>query len=132
MSRSSARRAQVEPLPALVAVAVVCLAVGAYGVARSNVLPTSEDRPPAEQVLDDARDAATADGDTVVHPRRLGTDDVAPAGYEVAVTVTAANRQWTAGASSPPPDAATTSEPVPVRMRSGRVVPGRFVVEVWR
>ena len=131
MSRSSARRAQVEPLPALVAVAVVCLAVGAYGVVRLRVLPASDGGAPAEQVLADAVDASTADGELVVEPPRLDAANTAPPGYEVTVTVTAANREWTAGASNPPPGAATASEPVPVRTRSGRVVPGRFVVEVW-
>ena len=131
MSRSSARRAQVEPLPALVAVAVVCLAVGAYGAVRLDVLPASDDGAPAEQVLTDAVDAATADGELIVDLSRLNSQGVAPPGYEVAVTLTAEHREWTAGASNAPPDAATASKPVPVRTRSGRVVPGRFVVEVW-
>lgn len=131
MSHSSVRRAQVEPLPALVAVAVVCLAVGAYGVVRTDALPSTNDRPPAEQVLDDAVDAATADGDVVVDTTRIDDVDVAPSGYDTRVTVTAETTTWTAGASDPPPDAATASQPVPVRTRSGRVVPGRFVVEVW-
>ncbi|WP_232687339.1 DUF7285 family protein [Halobacterium zhouii] len=131
MSRSSARRAQVEPLPALAAVAVVCLAVGAYGAVRLDVLPESENGAPAEQVLVDAVDAATADGDVVVDPSRLESQAVTPRGYAVAVTVTASGREWTAGASNPPSGAATASRPVPIRTRSGRVVPGRFVVEVW-
>ncbi|MFB6270548.1 MAG: hypothetical protein ABEH83_11420 [Halobacterium sp.] len=130
MSRSSARRAQVEPLAAVVAVAVVCFAVGAYATVRADVLgPTTQDAP-ADQVLADAVDAATGAGSVVVAPTKLDIEDVAPEGYTAAVTVTAGDREWTAG-PSPPPDTATATKQVPVRVAPDTVRPGRLTVEVW-
>ncbi|AHG03110.1 hypothetical protein HALDL1_05535 [Halobacterium sp. DL1] len=129
MSRSSARRAQVEPLPALVAVAVLCLAVGAYASVRAGVAPVGGSGPPADAVLSETVDAATDSGSVVVTPRALRV--VAPPGYEATVTVTVGDQSWTAGASDPPPDAATASRRVPVRITPGEVNPGRLDVEVW-
>lgn len=130
MSRSSAREAQVEPLPALVAVTVVCLAVGTFATVRADVLPVTSDGGPADAVLADAVDAATPPDSVVVEPDRLDAAAVGPTGYEVAVSVTAGDREWTAG-PSPPPDATAASQRVPVRVDAGRVRPGRLTVEVW-
>ncbi|MCG1002195.1 MULTISPECIES: hypothetical protein [Halobacterium] len=129
MSRSSAREAQVEPLPALVAVAVVCLAVGAFATVRADVFPAAVSDAPTDEVLADAVAAASPTDAVVVAPDRL-TASVAPAGYEVNVTVTAGDREWAAG-EQPPPDAATASQRVPVRVAAGRTRPGRLTVEVW-
>ncbi|MUV61400.1 hypothetical protein [Halobacterium sp. CBA1126] len=129
MSRSSARRAQVEPLPALVAVAVVCLAVGAFATVRADVLPVAASDAPTEEVLADAVDAASPPDDVVVEPARL-TASVVPAGYEANVTLTAGNREWTVG-ERPPPEAARASQRVPVRLADDRTRPGRLAVEVW-
>ncbi|NIB98658.1 hypothetical protein [Halobacterium sp. R2-5] len=129
MSRSSAREAQVEPLPALVAVAVVCLAVGAFATVRADVLPAATSDVPADDVLSDAVDAATPEGAVVVDPQRIDAP-VAPEGYESRVTVTASGREWTAG-EQPPPDAATASQRVPVRVADGRTRPGKITVAVW-
>jgi len=131
MSRSSARRAQVEPVAAVVAVLALCLAVAAYGAVSETALPGRTESAPVEQVLDDAVDAALVEGDVVVSPERL-TDAVAPAGYETSVELTAGERAWTAGASDPPPEAASASERVPVRVAPGDVGPGRLTVEVWQ
>ena len=129
MSRSSARRAQVEPLPALVAVAVLCLAVGGYASIRVGVVPVGGSGAPADAVLSDTVDAASEPGSVVVIPGDLTA--VAPSGYEAAVTVTAGDREWSTGTRSPPAGAATASRRVPVRLSPGRVRPGRIVVEVW-
>jgi hypothetical protein len=131
MSRSSAREAQVEVLPALVAVVVVCLAVGAYATVRADALPGVNEDAPADAVLADAVDEATPADAVVVEPGRLDAAAVAPSGYAVAVTVTAGDREWAAGPESPPPDAATASTRVPVRTGAGHVHPGRLTVEVW-
>ena len=128
MSRSSVREAQVEPLPALVAVAVVCLSVGAFAAVRADVLPAGVSDAPADTVLSDAVDAATTAGG-VVAPERLDAS-VAPDGYAVNVTVTAGDREWTAGERLPP-DAATASDIVSVRVATGRTRPGRLTVAVW-
>lgn len=129
MSRSSAREAQVEPLPALVAVAVVCLAVGAFATVRADVLPVATSDAPTDEVLADAVDAASLADTVAVAPDRLDAS-VAPEGYEVNVTVTVADREWTAG-EQPPPGAATASQRVPVRVAEGRVRPGQLTVAVW-
>jgi hypothetical protein len=129
MSRSSARRAQVEPVPALVAVLVLSLALGAYASVRAGVLPAGSSGAPAGPVLADAADAATPDGTAVVLPDRL-TAAVTPAGYEASVTLEAAEEEWRAG-PEPPDGAATASRRVPVRVAPDRVVPGRLRVEVW-
>lgn len=131
MSRSSAREAQVEPLPALVAVAVVCLALGSYATVRADVLPVVDSDAPADAVLADAVDEAAPPDAVVVEPDSLDAAGVSPSGYEVAVTVTAGDREWTAGRASPPPDAATASTRVPVRVDACSVRPGRLTVEVW-
>ena len=131
MSRSSARRAQVEPVAAVVAVLALCLALAAYGAVSEGVLPDRESSAPADQVLDDAVDAATAAGSVVVSPAHL-TGDVTPAGYEVSVRLTASERSWTVGADSPPPDATSASRRVPVRVTPEDVQPGRLTVEVWQ
>ncbi|WP_353635170.1 hypothetical protein ABSL23_07070 [Halobacterium sp. NMX12-1] len=129
MSRSSAREAQVEPLPALVAVAVVCLAVGAFATVRADVLPVGASDAPTDEVLSDAVDAASPTGSVVVSPARLDAA-ISPDGYAVNVTVTADDREWTAG-EQPPPDAASASQRVPVRVADGRTEPGRLTVAVW-
>jgi len=129
MSRSSAREAQVEPLPALAAVLVVCLTVGAFATVRASVLPAATGDAPADDVLSDAVDAATPQRSVVVDPARLDAA-VAPDGFEVNVTVTAGDREWTAG-ERPPPDAATASQRVPVRVADDRTRPGTLTVEVW-
>lgn len=131
MSHSSARRAQVEPLPALIAVAVVCLAISAYAGVTSNVLPEQSRYVPSEQVLADAIDEATPAGQIVVEPSLLDSISVAPAGFEMSVTVLAGDNMWRAGATNPPPNAEIASELVPIRIHPGEVVPGRFIVKVW-
>ena len=131
MSRSSARRGQVEPVPALVAVLAVCLALGAYASVRGTALPGLGHGAPTDAVLADASDAATDADSAVVSPDDLTAAGVAPDGFRVAVTLTAGDREWTAGAE-PPDGAASASERVPVRVAPGRVRPGRLTVEVWQ
>lgn len=130
MSRSSAREAQVEPLPALVAVLVVCVAVGTFATERADVLPVVSADAPADAVVSDAVDAATPSDSVVVHPGRLVASPLGPSEYDVAVTLTAGEREWTAG-PTPPPDATAASQRVPVRVAPDRVRPGRLTVEVW-
>lgn len=131
MSRSSARRAQVEPLAALVAVAVLCLAVGAYGAVRADVLPAGDSDAPANAVLSETVDAATPQNSLVVDPQLLDAAAVPPPGYEATITVTTGNQTWRSGPDNPPADAASATRRVPVRVGPGSVRPGRVVVEVW-
>jgi len=131
MSRSSVRRAQVEPLPALVAVTVLCLALGTYGAVRADVVPDSGRAAPTDAVLSETVDAAPPTDAVVVDPTGIDPSTVGPPGYDVAVTVKADGRQWTLGPASPPPDAATASQQVPVQVAPGDVHPGRVTVAVW-
>jgi len=131
MSRSSARRAQVEPVAAVVAVLALCLAVAAYGAVSAGVLPERTSTAPAERVLDDAVDAATPAGSVVVSPSHL-SESVAPAGYDATLRLTAGERSWTAGPAEPPSDAASATRRVPVRVANGDARPGRLTVEVWQ
>ncbi|SEW07235.1 DUF7285 family protein [Halobacterium jilantaiense] len=131
MSRWSARRAQVEPVAAVVAVLALCLALVAYGSVSAGVLPGPGASAPAGQVLDDAVDAATTEGSVVVSPSAL-SGTVAPAGYQASVRLTADNRSWNTGADAPPPEAASASRRVPVRVAPGEVAPGRLTVAVWQ
>ncbi|MFC3478374.1 DUF7285 family protein [Halobacterium litoreum] len=131
MSRSSARRAQVEPVPALAAVLAVCLALGAYASARGTALPGIGHGAPTDAVLADASDAVTEPGSAVASPADLTTEGVAPEGFRVAVTLTAGDREWTAG-PEPPDSAASESGRVPVRVAPGRVRPGHLTVAVWQ
>lgn len=131
MSRWSARRAQVEPVAAVVAVLALCLAVAAYGVVSAGVLPERGASAPAEQVLDDAVEAATPSGSVVVSPSRLA-GGVAPTGYVARLRLVAGERTWTAGSDDPPPEAESATRRVPVRVPSGDVQPGRLTVAVWQ
>jgi hypothetical protein len=128
MRRSSARRGQVEPIPALVAVAILGSALSAYAVAFGAALPAADhgsDR--ARPALD--RATATLRVDGVVRPRRISRA-AATLPATANVTVRAGGRAWHAG-PVPPANASVASRPVPVRVASGRILPGRVRVEVW-
>jgi hypothetical protein len=121
----------VEPVAAVAAVLALCLAVAAYAAVTETALPGRTASAPAGQVLADAADAASMEGDVVVSPDRL-TGAVAPTGYAASVELGTADRSWTAGAGDPPPRAASASRRVPVRVAPGDVRPGRLTVAVWQ
>jgi hypothetical protein len=121
----------VEPVAAVVAVLALCLALAAYGAVSAGVLPDTAKSAPVDQVLDDAVDAATTPGSVVVSPTRL-TGTVAPTGYEASLRLAAGEHSWRAGASDSPPEAASASRQVPVRVDPGQVRPGRLTVAVWQ
>jgi hypothetical protein len=145
MSRSSARerrewaagsrssgtddRAQVEPLAALAAVFAVCVGLALYGGVLSSVTPGTE-RDLARPTLDRVHDRLSTGG--VAVPGRLdAARAVGPDGYDLNLSVTAADRRWTAGPEPPASahDAATRT--TGVRLTPGRVAPGRLRVVVW-
>jgi hypothetical protein len=129
MSRSSARRAQVEPLAALAAVLVLGVALGAYVGALDGALPSPTDRNRAEPALGRVADALRPDG--VARPARLpAAAAAAPDGYRANVTLAAGDRRWSVG-PSPPESADTAARRLPVRVAPGRVRTGRLRVEVW-
>ncbi|MFB6094006.1 MAG: hypothetical protein ABEJ77_03600 [Halanaeroarchaeum sp.] len=122
---SSARRGQVDPIPALVAVSVLVAAIGVYATVFRSV-PLDRDRPVAERVLSVTVAAATEAG--VLDPQALAVDP--PRGYAVAVVVRASDRTWRRG-PSPPEGAETATAPVLVRTERGESV-GRVRVWAWR
>ncbi|MWG35426.1 DUF7285 family protein [Halomarina oriensis] len=134
MSRSSGRdapvgrgRGQVEPVAALVALAVVCAALSLYAGVLDGALAgvSTDDDGPAEQVADRVRDRVAPAG--VAAPPRLSavTD-----GYRFNATLACRERAWTTGAP-PPVGASRAREPVSVRVAPGVVRPCRLVVVVW-
>lgn len=139
MSRSSvpdgdagarADRGQVDPLPAIVAVAVVGLAVSLYAVGLDG-LPggASEERSTADVTLG-AVCERVCDGGTV-DPASLDEGlAAAPDGHRLGLVLRADGREWTAG-PAPPADAGTATRTVTVRLGPNDVVPGRLRVVVW-
>ncbi|PSQ45978.1 hypothetical protein BRD17_00430 [Halobacteriales archaeon SW_7_68_16] len=130
MSRSSGDRGTATPFGALVAVVAVGIGLSLYATVVTEV-PTTDDRDVATPTLRAVHDGIAPGG--VVDPNLLSAGrDVAPAGYHVAITLRVANRTWTNGpATKPPDDADTADRPVAVRLGPARVRPGRLRVEVW-
>ncbi|MFB6168629.1 MAG: hypothetical protein ABEJ43_07255 [Haloferacaceae archaeon] len=130
MSRSSARRGQVEPTAALAATFAVVVGLGLYAGALADATPGRADRDLAKPALDRAHAALSPDG-TVVLPDRIGAGRrVAPDGYRTNVTVRTAERRWTAG-PAPPRSAETAARSVGVRLGPADVRAGTLRVEVW-
>lgn len=127
MSRSQGR-AQVDPLPALVAVAAVGLGLSAYaGVLADAVQPTGG--PDAERALDEVRDAVSTNG--VVRPGRLdGSALPTPGGRQLNATVVVGDERWSAG-PMPRTGAPRASARIPVAVAPGNVSAGRLRVVVW-
>lgn len=129
MSHSSARSGMIEPLPALAAVLVVGLSLGLYADAIATVEPDRSESGSSEATLQSVYDAVSEDGAAL--PRRIpNASGVAPAGYEVNVTLAAGPHRWTAG-PVPPERAAEARRRTPVRIDRWTVQPGRLGVVVW-
>lgn len=140
-------RGGTEPLAALVSVAAICVALSVYAGFASEVIPESSNSGPDDATLDSVWTALSEDGvletsdalGTRLGPRAL------PRGHRVAVNVTVVGADGhlvtVAGATfdtdgtvtslEPPPPAATSNRPVPVRLGEGEVRPGRLTVVVW-
>jgi len=124
-------RGQVEPLPALVAVAVVGLALALYaGSLGALPAPASED---------DGLDAEVALGAVCervcvggrVDPARLDEGlAAAPEGHRVRIVLRTDGEEWTAG-PEPPADTPGAARTVTVRVGPAETRPGRLRVVVW-
>ncbi|MFB6281748.1 MAG: hypothetical protein ABEH40_06995 [Haloferacaceae archaeon] len=130
MSRSSARRGQVEPTVALAAVFGVVVGVGLYAGVLADAMPGERDRnlaaPTAERVHDEL--APTAE---IVVPKRLDrVGNATPDGYRANVTVRVAGRRWAVGPAAPR-RADAAARRTSVRLGPGRVRAGTLRVEVW-
>lgn len=142
-------RGQSEPLAALVAVSLVCLAVSSYVVLFTDIVGTTgSDRAVGDTAADKIWDQLSTDGlveadtsvRTTVGPATL------PEGYNVAVTVTYVDgngkrksvlhqtfdRSGAPQSLSVPEDAKRIERPATVRVGPGDKRPGAFVVEVWQ
>lgn len=131
MSRSSARRGQVEPVVALVALAVVCAGLSLYAGVLDGAL-VADDSPSAStarSVAERARAHLAPTG--VADPRRLdGVSEAAPEGYRVNATLACRDGEWTVGPGRPS-TAPRAVQRVSVRIAPGRVRPCRLAVGVW-
>lgn len=119
------------PVVGLVAAVAVVAGVSGYAVLVAG-LGSSSDRPErvARTTLDRAHEEITSGG--VAVPARLADAEVAPDAYSVRVRLTAAGRVWRVGPPVPTGvEPAAASRSVGVRLRPGRVRPGRLTVEVW-
>ncbi|MFB6133035.1 MAG: hypothetical protein ABEJ44_06495 [Halanaeroarchaeum sp.] len=122
---SSDSSAQVEPLPALVAVSALVAAIGVYAVAFHGV-PTGGDRGVADRALAVEVEAASTAG--LLDPTAVV--ETPPAGYEMAAVVRVEGTTWWSG-PRPPDRASTATRPVLVKTAAGEEV-GRIRVWVWR
>ena len=124
---SSACRGQVEPLPALVALAVFAASLSVYAMTL-HAVPLE-----GERTVDDAtvtRVLETTRDGTVVNPNRLSAVETNPAsGTTVSVVLRADGRIWRIG-PTPPDSAPSTTREVLVRTSDG-AVPGRMRVSTW-
>ena len=131
MSRSSARRGQVEPVAALVALAAVCAGLSLYAgvLDDARAVGPDETATTAPVVADRARArlAPTAVADPDRLERALGA---APDGYRLEATLACPDERWTVG-PEPPAMADRATVPVSVRVAPGRVRPCRLGVVVW-
>lgn len=134
MSRSSARRGQVEPLAALVALVAVGAGVSLYAGALADA---RTDRggfdPTVETVADRALEHVAPVG--VARSVRMSElPSVAPSGHRLNATLTCGDDRWTVGPSAPAtasPAASRATRPTSVRVAPGRIRPGTLRVVIW-
>ncbi|WP_250873469.1 DUF7285 family protein [Halomarina rubra] len=125
------RRAQVEPLAALLALTVVCTGLSLYAGVLDGALDRGVDEhdSTADLAADHVRARLAPAG--VAAPARLdGVGAAAPDGYHLDATLTCRDEEWTTRATAPP-SADRVTEPVSVRVAPGRVRPCRLTVAVW-
>ncbi|WP_323674843.1 hypothetical protein [Halorubellus sp. PRR65] len=128
--RSADARGQTGPLPALAATVVVGAALALYASSLYGAFPDPADPRVAEPTLQRTVDALATDG--VVRPDDLAdARSTAPDGYEAAFVLATNDDRWRVGPASPP-DAASATRPIAVRVAPGVVVTGRLRVVVWR
>lgn len=132
MSPSSASRAQMAPLVALVSVFGVVTVVMLY----TGILGEVGQSPPSRDVARPGLERAVSELSSggVVRPNTLEEDLLAvvrPAGYSARVTIEAGDHRWSVG-PTPPETAAVAARVVPVRVEADMVRIGRIRVVIWR
>ncbi|MFB6114044.1 MAG: hypothetical protein ABEJ58_08085 [Halodesulfurarchaeum sp.] len=124
---SSDRRGQVEPLPALLALAVFAIGLSVYGTSLESSLHRGE---PTVDDGDVRRVLESLESGTVVQPKRMSRLPMrTPSGEHVSVVLRADGRVWRSGPHRPE-RSATVSRRVLVATPSG-VVAGRLRVSTW-
>lgn len=129
MSRSSARRdvrGQVHPLPALVAVLALTVAVVAYANVTSSVTDPTAATPALPALKQVEAEATTG---AVLDPPALDTDAAGVPGHRVNVTLDLPTGRFALGPT--PPDSASGARVHVAAATDDRVVPGELRVEVW-
>ncbi len=142
-------RGQTEPIPALVAVAAVCLGVSLYAGYAADVLPGTSDRAVEETTLDTVWTELGEDGlyDPNADAVETLSRETLPDGYHVRVTVAVEDAQGDqrvvdrvridahgdGDPGSPSEDVRTASRSIPVvdQELPGDVDVGTLSVEVW-
>lgn len=141
-------RGQTEPLAALVAVTVVCVAVLIYAGVLSGIVPQlGAERSVGEATSERVWDAISEDGlyDASDPLQESIAVETLPQGYYVSITVTyvghdgrlvsAAAETFDAHADpvdfDPPADAERHERPIPIKRRPGDVQPATLRVVVW-
>lgn len=129
MSRSSARRGQVEPLAAIGAVLIVGVGLTLYAGALDDAIPAEQEQPAPAPVLDEVERTVERNG--VAIPTRLSESTaVAPDGTRLNVTLQVGGRHWQTGPRAPA-TARNASSRVSVRVEPGEIRPGSLTVRVW-
>lgn len=132
MSRSSASegsRGQVQPLPALLAVLALTLALTAYADV-THSLPTPEEPSPAVPAL--KRVEAQATTGAILDVEALDPDVARLDGYRANVTIRTAGTRLELGPTPPPSAARATAHVATNSTQSPNgVVSGTLTVEVW-
>jgi hypothetical protein len=128
---SSDGRGQVDPLPALVAVAVIGVALSLYASVLAGRPGGGGERGATAEVTLGAVCERICDGGRVAPDRLRDGLAAAPEGYRLRITLRADGTEWTVG-PTPPDDTAVAERTVSVRLGPGETVPGRLAVVVWR
>lgn len=125
------QRGQVEPVAALVALAMVGIALSLYAGALADAAP-DRDRDRAVLLFEQVQDDVVADG--VAQPDRLAVPDAAPADADVGVALVTRENRWRAGVvdtSRPFPETASVATgAVSVRVGPGQTRAGELRVVV--
>jgi len=143
-------RGQAEPIPALVAVAAVCLGVSLYAGYAADALPGTSDRAVEETTLDTVWTELGEDGlyDPSADVLDTLSRETLPDGYHVRVTISVEDTRGDrrvvdrvridahgdGDPGSPSEDARTASRSIPVVDEDlpGEIDVGTLSVEVWQ
>lgn len=160
MSPSSQRRAQTEPIAAIVAVSALMVGIGLYGVYVTDALSDSSDRTTAEPALDQIWNEIGSDGVFYAYeydredPDEFGQGgevdiEALPYGQSVYITVTTIDEEGNevleavahfdsegehvdqSMSDGPSPEASSIEKPIPVEVSHGEVRGGTLRIEVW-